>query len=411
MKIAMLTSSYPKWAGETTAPFIEEIAAGVAARGHEVHVVLPYRHDLRRQVCERGVYLHPFQYAPVRSLEVWGYAAGLRGDVDLKTSTLLAAPLALTQGLRALLQLTRHGDFDLIHGHWILPNGAVAALAAQARGLPLVVSLHGSDVFFAEQNAATALVARWTARQASMITACSNDLAARLAALGAEPQGLLTVPYGVDAQQFAPGDGQALRAELAIAPDQPLLMWISRMVYKKGVHVLLEALPMILQAHPRTVLLLGGYGDLRDELAAQAQRLGLSDHVRFPGSIGHRDVNRYWNAADVAVVPAIHDQRGNVDGLPNMLLEAMSAGRPIVASRVAGIPQVIDDGVHGLLVPEGDPSALAQAIIRLLDDGTLAHALGAAARARVERELRWSHIAARFEQIYELAQRRYLQVR
>ncbi|MBA3947265.1 MAG: glycosyltransferase [Herpetosiphonaceae bacterium] len=411
MKIAMLTSSYPKWAGETTAPFIEEIAASMAAHGHEVHVVLPYRHDLRRQARERGVYLHPFHYAPGRSLEVWGYAAGLRGDVDLKPATLLAAPLGLTQGLRTLLQLTRHGDFDLIHGHWILPNGTVAALGAQARRLPLVVSLHGSDVFFAERNAATALVARWTARQAGMITACSNDLAARLVALGAEPRRLMTVPYGVDAEQFVPSDGQAVRADLGIAPDQPLLMWISRMVYKKGVHVLLDALPMIVQAHPRAVLLLGGYGDLRDELVAQAQWLGLSDHVRFPGSISHDEVNRYWNAADVAVVPAIHDQRGNVDGLPNMLLEAMSAGRPIVASRIAGIPQVINDGVHGLLVPEGDPAALAQAIIRLLDDRTLASRLGAAARARVERELRWSHIAARFEQVYELAQRRHLRVR
>lgn len=407
MKIAMLTSSYPKWAGETTAPFIEEIAAGIAARGHEVHVVLPYRHDLRRGVRERGVYLHPFHYAPARTLEVWGYAAGLRGDVDLKTSTLLAAPLGLTQSWRALLHLTRHGDFDLIHAHWILPNGAVAARVARVRRLPLVVSLHGSDVFFAERNALTALVARWTGRQASMITACSNDLGVRITALGADPQRVITVPYGVDAQQFAPTDGQALRSELGIAHDQPLLMWISRMVYKKGVHVLLEALPMILQAHPRTVLLLGGYGDLREELGAQAQRLGLSDHVRFPGAISHHDVNRYWNAADVAVVPAIHDRSGNVDGLPNMLLEAMSAGRPVVASRIAGIPQVIDDGVHGLLVPEGDAATLAQAVVRLLDDPVFAATLGAAARARVERELLWSQIAARFEQVYALAQQRH----
>ncbi len=400
MKIAMLTTSYPKWPGEGTAPFIEEIAAGVAARGHEVHMVLPYRHDLRLTAQRRGVWLHPYRYAPTRALEVWGYAAGLRGDRDLKLATLAATPLALTQGLRALLAVTASGDFDIIHGHWALPNGVVAAAAALIRGRPLVLSLHGSDVFFAEQSAPTSWLARWAARRAAMITACSGDLAARLVALGADPARMTTVPYGVDAQQFAPTPAADLRAELGIRPDQPLLVWVSRMVYKKGLHVLLDALPAVRQAFPDTVLLLGGYGDQQAELAAQAARLGLSEAVRFPGAIPHTAVNHYWNAADLVPVPAVHDGRGNVDGLPNMLLEAMSAGRPIVASGIAGIPQVITDGEHGLLVPEGDPAALAAAIIRLLADRALADRLGQAARQRVERELLWPHLAARIEQIY-----------
>ncbi|GAC1638931.1 MAG: glycosyltransferase [Herpetosiphon sp.] len=401
----MLTSSYPKWDGETTAPFIEEIAAHVAEQGHEVHVVLPYRHDLRRTARERGVYLHPYRYAPVRSLEVWGYAAGLRGDVDLKLATVFAAPLGLWQSWRALLALTGAARFDLVHGHWALPNGAVAAMVARRRRLPLVLSLHGSDVYFAERNAALALSAGWTARQAAEITACSGDLAARMVGLGADPGSVSVVPYGVDADRFVPDDGQQTREQLGIAPGQPVLMWISRMVYKKGVHVLLQALPLVLREHPHCVLVLGGYGDLHDALVEQAARLGISDQVRFPGTIPHDRVNRFWNAADVVVVPAVHDQRGNVDGLPNMLLEAMSSGRPIVASRVAGIPQVIEDGVHGLLVPEGDAPALAAAINTLLADTGRAAALGRAARARVERELRWPQIAARFEAVYERALR------
>ena len=84
MKILMLTTSYPKWPGETTAPFIEEIAAGVAARGHEVHVLMPYRTDLRRAPIERGVHLHTYHYAPHPSLEVWGYAAAMQGDIGLQ---------------------------------------------------------------------------------------------------------------------------------------------------------------------------------------------------------------------------------------------------------------------------------------------------------------------------------------
>jgi glycosyltransferase involved in cell wall biosynthesis len=406
MKIAMLTSSYPKWPGETTAPFIEEIAASVAARGHEVHVLMPHRSDLRRQPCERGVHLHTYRYAPRRSLEVWGYSAALHGDVGIRPATIVAAPLALLSGLRSMLELTARERYDLIHGHWVLPSGAVAALVAQRRKLPLVLSLHGSDVFLAEQSAPTAWVARWAAQRADGITSCSGDLAARLARLGGPAERMRVIPYGIDAEQFYPAReaGAAIRAQLGVAPDRPLLVWVSRMVYKKGLSVLLNAMPAVLRRHPNALLVLGGYGDLRDALEQQARQLGIAEQVLFPGAVDRHAINAYWNAGDLVVVPAIHDHRGNVDGLPNIILESMSAGRPIVASRIAGIPQVIDHARHGLLVPEGDPTALADAIVDLLDRPDFAAELGRAARQRVEQELRWSHIAARFEAVYLEAQ-------
>src|ERR1043165_9188840 len=107
MNICMLTSSYPKYLGETTAPFIEEIAAGLVRRGHAVHVVAPFHRDVRRAPVERGVHLHFFRYSPVRALNVWGYAESLRGDVGLRGRALAAAPLALGATFLALLRLTK----------------------------------------------------------------------------------------------------------------------------------------------------------------------------------------------------------------------------------------------------------------------------------------------------------------
>jgi glycosyltransferase involved in cell wall biosynthesis len=409
VKIAMLTTSYPKWAGETTAPFIEEIAVAVAARGHEVHVVMPHRADLRRGAVERGVHLHTYAYAPHPDLEVWGYAAAMHGDVGIRNAALRAAPYALRAGFRAVMRLTAGGDFDMMHGHWALPNGPVAALCARVRGLPLVISLHGSDVFLAERAAPVAWAARWAATEAGAITACSGDLAARLAALGGPSDRMVLVPYGVDAEAFKPGvlGADALRAQLGLAPDQPVLFSIGRMVYKKGFNILLDAMPRVLARHPKAVLVLAGYGDLFQDLKAQATRLGITGSVIMPGAVPHDEVPVYFEMADAAVFPSVHDQRGNVDGLPNVLLEAMALGKPIVASRIAGIPQVIADGDNGLLVPEGDGPALAAAINRLLDYPQQATQFGKAARARVERELRWSHVAARFEAVYEQAAQRH----
>lgn len=417
MKICMLTSSYPKYPGETTAPFIEEIAAGLVRRGHEVHVVAPYHRDLRRGTVERGVHLHFFRYAPVPALNIWGYAESLHADVSVKGRTLLAAPLALGASVKALLQVTEGSGvrgqgsrsdvftpdpFDLIHAHWVLPNAAPAALAARLRGLPLVVSLHGSDVFLAEQAAPLSLAAAGALRAAAGITACSGDLRDRALRLGANLNCFDVIPYGVDASTFRPDPeaGPLVRAKLGLPLDTPLVVTMSRLVYKKGLTYLLEAFPAVLREHPNAVLVVVGYGDLRQELEHQAQTLGIANHVFFPGQVEREWAARFIAAADVYVVPSIRDQSGNVDGLPNALLEGMGTGRPVVASRVAGIPEVIDHERHGLLVAERDAPALARAINRLLDDRVFAAQLGTAARARIVTELTWDKTAERFERVY-----------
>lgn len=321
---------------------------------------------------------------------------------------LAAAPLALGAGLAALLRETNDrspSGFDLVHGHWVLPNGPVAGLVARLRGLPLVVSLHGSDVFLSEKAWPLALAAGATLRAAGAFTACSGDLRERALRLGAPLDRSAVVPYGVDVQAFQPDPqaGALVRAELGLPPGTPVVLALGRLVYKKGLTYLLEALPAILARHPEARLVLAGYGDLRAELEQRAAALGLGDRVIFPGMLERERAARYISAADVYVVPSVRDQRGNVDGLPNTLLEGMAAARPIVASRIAGIPEVIRDGEHGLLAPERNPAALAAAITRLLDDPALANRLGASARRRVLSELTWDATAARFEQIYEQA--------
>lgn len=405
MNICMLTTSYPKYPGETTAPFIEEIAAGLVRRGHTVHVVAPYHPDVRREPVERGVHLHFFRYSPLPALNIWGYAESMQADVTLRGRALAAAPLAVGASVAALLRLTTTQHFDVIQAHWALPNGTPAALAAALAHLPLVISIHGSDVYLAEQAPPLSLAACATLRAASAITACSGDLRDRAVRLGAHPFATSVVPYGVDTEAFQPNpdDAAAVRAELGLAPDTPFVLTMGRLVYKKGLTYLLDGWPAILAQNPNAVLVIAGYGDLREQLEQQAQKLGIAASVRFPGQIERPRAARYVAAADVYVVPSIRDQRGNVDGLPNTLLEGMGAARPIVASRVAGIPEVIDNGVHGLLVPERDAPALATAVNQLLRDRALAAQLGASARQRILRDLTWDACAERYEAVLQQA--------
>lgn len=414
----MLTSSYPKYSGETTAPFIEEIAAGLAARGHCVHLVAPWHPQIRRTPEERGVWLDFFHYAPHPALNIWGYAQSLLGDVDIKPQTLAAMPFALAGTMQALYRASGNGyrvekngvrhaasafedQFDLIHAHWVLPNGVPAALVARQRGIPLVVSLHGSDVYLAERHWALAATAGITLRAAAAVTACSADLHQRSLRLGMPVATSYVIPYGVNPQEFRPDPAarERVRAELDLPDGAPLVVSLGRLVYKKGFGVLLDAWPQVLAAHPTALLALVGYGDLREQLEQQATRLGIAHRVRFTGKLERSKTADYMASADLFALPIVRHQ--GADGLPNVLLEAMSAGRPIVASRVAGVPDVLVDGTHGLLVPDQDPAALAAAIIRLLDDPLLAVRLGAAARQRIETDLTWEQTAARFERVYE----------
>ena len=210
------------------------------------------------------------------------------------------------------------------------------------------------------------------------------------------------MPYGVAVEQFAPAGRNRgwVATRFGVAEDVPLLVAVGRFVYKKGFHHLIEALPRIRAVFPQTRLILAGYGDLRDSYAELAQRLGVSDMVVMPGQLLRDDVAALLASADVYVVPSVHDESGNVDGLPNALLEGMAAGCAVVASNVAGIPEVLVDGVHGRLVPEGDVVRLADTLGTLLADPQIRAHYGAQARQRITTELTWDAMTRRLVDIY-----------
>jgi len=401
MRILIVTSSYPKFPGDVTAPFIESIARGVAARGHQVDVVLPHHPELRRGEDE-PVRFFPYHYAPSDSWSLWGYAQSLEADVRLRPEVYLLAPLVALALRRAVGDRLLALRYDAVHVHWVVPNAALLTDVVTAHRAPLVVSLHGSDVFVAEKLRPARALAAAAFRAAGAVTACSGDLHRRALALGAPESRTRTIPYGVDVDFFAPNrpatDAAArdvLRARLGAGPDRLLVFAFGRLVEKKGFSDLVEA---VVGLGDRLTVAIAGEGDLKDTLTAQVRNLGAS--VRLVGALDRAETAAALAAADVVVVPSIIDRAGNVDGLPNTLLEGLAAGRPLLATRVAGIPEVVEDGVNGLLVPEKDPRALAAALARLAREPETRERLGHAARRTAITRLTWDAAAAAFEECY-----------
>ncbi len=398
----MMTTSYPRFPGDSVGTFMEPIAKSVAARGHEVHIVAPWHPLVQRPRQEDGVAFHFYRYAPVPALNVFGYAAALRADVSLRGAAYVAAPLALAQGWRVARKIARRHRATVMHGHWVIPGGVTAALAAP--DLPLVVSLHGSDVFVAERSRIAGAAARAAFARAGAVTACSEDLGRRAVALGAAPERVDIVPYGVDVERFRPDP--ATRAEwrnrLGVDGTTPLIFAAGRLVRKKGFEYLIDAMATLIASGP-VVLALGGSGDLDAELRERAGRAGVLGHVRFLGNLHQQEVARGLAAADVVVVPSVRDDGGNVDGLPNVVLEALASGSPLVTTPAGGIGSVARHERTALIVPERDVPALATAIRRLLDTPELGASIGSAARALAVERFGWDQTALRFEAAYQRA--------
>ncbi|MCB1032522.1 MAG: glycosyltransferase family 4 protein, partial [Acidobacteria bacterium] len=174
-----------------------------------------------------------------------------------------------------------------------------------------------------------------------------------------------------------------------------------RMATKKGYQHLVPALGELFASRPDLHLVLAGGGDRLEEFRRAAAP--WADRVHFPGAVYRDTLPDLYRAADVFVLPAVHDPKGNVDGLPNVILEAMASGLPVVASAISGIPLAVEEGKTGRLVPEKNSRALLEVLVELSGNLDYARALGQAGRRKIEEELTWDAVAARYREAYSLA--------
>jgi glycosyltransferase involved in cell wall biosynthesis len=233
-----------------------------------------------------------------------------------------------------------------IHAYFAHLPAEVAGQAAAELNLPYGFSIHARDA----RKVAPAVLAE-RAQQAACVVACNQDVAADLEARGAAVQ---LLPHGVDTDRFQPHP---------FPPADPLhLLAVGRFVEKKGFALLIEAMAQL--PIPWRLRLVGD-GPERERLVAAVQAAGLGYRVEFSGSLTHEELPAAYAAAHLVIVPSIVDSSGDRDGLPNVVLEAMASGRPVIASEVAAIDSAVTDGRTGLLVPPGDADALAAAITRL----------------------------------------------
>ena len=373
----------------------------VASLGHEVHVLLPRHREWKRPARDDGVYYHPYRYSPLSSWTPWGFSEALEGGARIRKPLFALAPVVVAAALSKARAVLAEGGFDLVHVHWVVPNGPIGARLSSRHRLPLVISLHGSDMAVSERSRSIGRATRWSLRRCAAVTAPSGDLLDRARRLGAS--GLLErVPYGADAGAFevATASVEALRRRLGLGSESIVVAGVGRLIPVKGFEYLVEAHAAAVASVPELRLVLVGDGDGRRALEERVRSLRVADTVIFNGAVAPSEIPAFMAAADIVSVPSVR-HGGYVDGLPNVALEAMAAGKPVVGSRVGGIPELVRDGENGLLVPEKDPAALAGALVLLAHDPALRARLGASGLEEIRTERSWDAVGLRFTEIYE----------
>jgi glycosyltransferase involved in cell wall biosynthesis len=404
VKILFLTQTYPRFDGDAAGPFIRELARGLVRGGDEVTVLVPHATDVAASWDDDGARICSFRYAPER-FELLGYSRSLQKDETMKGGALLSAPLYLLGAWRAVRKELRRGvregrPYDLLQGHWVVPNGLVAARFAGQ--VAVAGGIHGSDVFMAEKAWARPLVGRMLRRLGSL-TGCSPELVQRVCDLGFPVESSRVIPYGIDSKLFAPDRSRRgiWREKLGIPLDVPMIVSVGRMATKKGYQVLLDGLDRLMAEHGGVHIVLAGAGDRLEEFRRRAEP--HQGRVHFPGVVYRDTLPDLYRAADIFCLPAVHDPKGNVDGLPNVILEGMASGLPVVATSISGIPLAVEEGVTGRLVPEGEPDLLVDALLSLLSDPAAADTMGRSGRARAVADLSWDTVASRYREAYRLA--------
>ena len=397
LRIICPTYWYPQHATDTQATYVHDINRHLVRRGHSVTVVTPGDPSLPRDDSFDGVKIVRFPLELPADL-TYGRVAQSRVSWLGKFARVAVMAHYLEAQHRAIMAEAREHGADVIHAHWAIPTGPAAVLAARKLHVPSIITMHGGDVYVNPEQGYdfptrwyVRPALRWTLRHAGALTAITEDCRQHALRAGAPAEKIRLVFNGTDLRRFSPEENGDRRG-----PHYgPHMVFACRQLFpRKGIRFLLEAAAQLKPQYPDLQIVLAGDGFERPELMRLAADLGIGSDVTFLGWVPNTDLPPYYRAAAVSVIPSLEEGFG----IP--AAEAMGCEVAVVASDAGGLPEVVENGVTGLVVPRGDSDALARAIGSLLADPARRRQMGQAGRARALRLFDWDQTAAQFERLY-----------
>ena len=435
MKVLVIGSVYPRFQEDSEVPWLRSSIEHLKKAGVEIQVLAPSYKGLKSHDID-GTHVNRFRYAPA-AWEILTHEEGAPSKMASKPWLQLLAIPYIINGFIQCLRICRKWRPDVIHAHWPFPHAYIALGAAKLFKIPLVLNFHGAELLLIRKKKWVKPLLKFAIGRAQAVFANSSFTAGKIKAI--RNVNVEWSPYGTTLET-KDNSGVILnerednlkrresqpclhgydRASKVGATPHPVtitphavngkfkILFVGRHIERKGIRYLIEAAKYL----PRDkfeIRIVGG-GDLTEQLKKQAALLDerretkdertQSASIIFTGKLSPEDLANEYRTANVFTLPAIVDSKGDTEGLGVVLIEAMELGLPIVASNVGGIPDVVIDGESGILVPEKDPEALADAFKRLEENPSLIEKLLVGARKRINECFTWNGIIERQIDVY-----------
>ena len=386
-KILVLTSTFPRWNCDSDPPFVFELSLRLRKK-FKIYVLAPHAPGCLPEEIIDGIQIKRFRYffAPLERL---AYQGGILSNLKNKPWLYVVVPFFLMAEYFVLIRMLRIHRFDLIHAHWIIPQGLMALLAlpfAKSKAALLCTS-HGTDLY-GLRGSFFAWLKLFVLNHTDRLTVVSRAMHEKVLSMGVDPEKVTVIPMGVELKKrFVPP---------AERKEKHALLFVGRLIEKKGLRYLIEAMPWILEQNPSAYLRIIGDGPEKTVMEKRISELGINNRIQFMGPVPNENLPSFYQSSNIVIFPSVI-----AEGFGLVLVEALGCECALVVSDFPAKSDIISEGETALVVPQKDVKLLAQRVNELLDNSALRTSLGKAGRQFVLKHFDLDRIAEKYIDLIE----------
>ncbi len=365
-KILVTTSTFPSFSESDSTPvFVYELARRLAKRGLGVVVSAPYLRNSKEYEEREGLKIYRYKYGFTALRDKGAILPNIKKNKVL----VFQVPFFLLFSFLNLVKLVKKEKIDIIHAHWIIPQGFLAILykkLSRKKGLKVICTVHGGDIFSLRGWLMTK-IKKWTLENTDAITVVSSGIKEEVKRIGIKNNLVSVMPMGVDERVFNPSKyDRKIKERYDITG--PFLLFVGRLVEKKGAKYAISVMPAVLKKYPNTKLMIIGDGPLKEDLKQQARKLNLENNVIFTGGIPNNKLPKYYSTADIFLGPSITAKNGDSEGFGLVFVEALLCKCCVISSNLKTISDIVRNEETGIQVDVRNVKLFASKIIELIED-------------------------------------------
>ncbi|MCM1567409.1 MAG: glycosyltransferase [Dehalobacter sp.] len=406
-KILVITSNYPRFDKDSYGWFVHELNRRLSYKGMEIKVLAPHTKSAKFTDKLDGITVYRFPYFIPLSLQKLTYGSGIAFNLKKSFLAKVQVPLFFVMQTISTIYITIKYRFDAIHSHWLLPQGLVGCICKKALGVQHIVTIHSSEVTLVKKiplgkkitefilNNSDAIISVSSHRIDELLNFISPKVADNVC------KKVSIIPMGVQIKKICNNtDSESFKSTYGIN-SKYVILFVGRLVEVKGCEYLIRAFKSVVEERDKDIqLVIVGNGPLEDSLKNMAIELGINKNIIFKGYVDHDRIADYFGLSDIVVFPSIVDSSGFQEGLPVVLIEALSAGKPVIATNTKGVLEVIENGYNGIIVEQKNGPQIAEEIDNVIKDSELRSKLSVNA-LEYSNKFGWDNISGQYMKTLE----------